>query len=452
MPLSSFPAPRVAFMPIATPTKTRIFLVLGDQPSAVQALSQVTTLNGSPDAATALVDALNSAAWTGDRTDLDKQLSGLPEAVGQACRVALDGCPDPSSVLVGANGLPMTVLRHYYFTEPLHDLVVHAGSAMDLGLQVLIVNGIEDRGAVEFDVALLSDDVELMPDELDGWWPVPSGKTIAARIHPSPKDLADVFRDPRWETNEARAYWVWIKDSNDEDYGATAEWVVEFFDQPLEADSNFRVFVPDDLDEDERGFLAPRNRFILWLALWNMSTDLDELVVSWDDHDSIVRRDMPELVRSQSREWWREMFRSVGRLGEAARRGALDELVPRTPAEEALISLATRSDYTDWAEDLMNDMELRHVYEALPVCEEDGEWHEVLGDLTGDVDVQILWTPRLAHHADPEDPTNKDLGIGDYRPKSWHRLFDRALGGAQDDLEDWISRTGSGDSEGPETR
>lgn len=76
---------------------------------------------------------------------------------------------------------------------------------------------------------------------------------------------------------------------------------------------------------------------------------------------------MPLMVQSQPRVWWREMCRSAQRLCTAARLGRWDELVPRTPAEEALISLTTRVEYVEAARERINMTGLAGQYESLPV-------------------------------------------------------------------------------------
>lgn len=181
------------------------------------------------------------------------------------------------------------------------------------------------------------------------------------------------------------------------------------------------------MDNDDLGFLTERTRFLLWLTLRSMAADLDSLTCDWPNWGSTVRDDMPSLVRDQPQEWWRSMYRSADRLCEAARRGDHAGLIPRTPAEEALVCLAARSDYVDAAHDLMNAMDLEADFARLPTHEDDEIWEEVLGDLTGDVDIEGLWASDAADRANPGDEVNQWLGMGDYRPQAWHRLFERAI-------------------------
>lgn len=426
---SKFPASPPWFIQISTPSKTRVFRLDHDLSDALRpTLVQVATVSEGLHVGGQLIDALNEAAWTGSRIALDRALSNLPAPVAQACLQALEECPDPETIPVEF-GYPLSVVRRSTFSQFSHDLAHEAKAAMNVGLQFLISNKVGVSGEIEFDALLMSGDCEVSSGQQIDWWPNPSEASVLSRLHPAPNSLEESFKDPRWETHVGHAYWVWVKDSDDPDeYTSTTEWVVEFLDVPLDPDRNFRVFVAEDNSDDEsRGFLTVRTRFLLWMALWNMSADLDGLVVDWGDYDSIVRGDMPVAIQGQKREWWRQLHRSCDRLCEAARRGLLHELVPRTVAEEALISLATRSDYVDWARDSVDLHGLHNTLEALPVSEADEVWEEVLGGLTGDVDVEIFWNPVYMNRADPADPVNQSMGIGDYRPAAWHRLFDRAV-------------------------
>lgn len=60
----------------------------------------------------------------------------------------------------------------------------------------------------------------------------------------------------------------------------------------------------------------------------------------------------------------------------------------------------------------------------------DYDWEEILPALTGDADVEALWSASWDGIEDPGDDTNQYLGMGDYRPVSWHRLFDREIPGS----------------------
>jgi hypothetical protein len=61
----------------------------------------------------------------------------------------------------------------------------------------------------------------------------------------------------------------------------------------------------------------------------------------------------------------------------------------------------------------------------------DYEWHEVPGALAGDTDIELLWTPEMDGIDNPDDQTNAYMGMGDYRPQSWHHRFERYAGDAE---------------------
>ena len=188
--------------------------------------------------------------------------------------------------------------------------------------------------------------------------------------------------------------------------------------------------------------LTPRTRFVLWLALADVAAAIDfDLSAARDgtastaeiavDEDSMVLHDFPVPAHAQPREWWEQVLRAAERLAEAARTGPDAE--PRTPAEEVVLCIATE---LGWSEALFDDlaMEDRHFarlraqFDALDERDDDFDWPEVLPALTGDTDVEQLWVHEFDGIADPDNAINQALGIGDYRPQSWHRLFDRHVG------------------------
>ncbi|PWC03736.1 hypothetical protein [Agromyces badenianii] len=127
----------------------------------------------------------------------------------------------------------MTVLKKFYFESESDDLLACADAAVDLGLQLLIEGEIDDEdGRFRMVGTLLSGEAETGPNSIDTWWPVPDGATLDRRVLTNSEELATVLGDPRWETNLARGYWLWIRDTEDADadfYSAAATWVIEFF-------------------------------------------------------------------------------------------------------------------------------------------------------------------------------------------------------------------------------
>lgn len=434
----SFPSTPHVFVPVAGAAKTRVFL-LEHSPHLAQTpnLRQVATLSGPAELGALLVEALNTAAWTGDESDLDQLASEVPSPVLLSCRAALADCPRHTALALGFDDVPLTVVQEVTFFEGATDIAREANAALDLGLGFVVENVLAADGKIEFNTTLLSGDRETTAAEQGRWWAIPPGWNVTERLHLDAPDLETVLNDPRWETRHGRVYWLWIRDDVEADadhWSATARWVVEFFDAPLAPDRNWQIFLPTEYAAEERGFLTERNRFILWISLSNISADLDGLCADGMEWDSLVRDDMPDLVHDQPLPWWIAMAKSADRLCEAARRGAIDELVPRTPAEEALICLAVRRGYVDWARDTIRAQNLEDQVKALPTAVDDDVWEEILGDLTGDVDVEALWWRDRKGIEDPDDPVNRHLGMGDYRPQAWHRLFDRAIPHGEDDL------------------
>ena len=432
MPIHGFPASAGTFISVAAPARSRLFLIGRDSAhGASETLTQVATISGPAERAQQLAAELNRAAWTGDRLRLAEIFTDLPDPVVQACERALDGCPDPTSLALGSDGKPMAVLRESIFANDPIDLAREANAAMDLSLQFIVENSLDEDGRIEFTAKLLSDEGQVAPGKLSDWWSSPPSQ-LSERILPDPVDLVKAFSDSRWATNVARAHWLWVEDEGemrDDITSATATWVVEFFDELLSPETNFRVFLQDDgLDEESRGYLTPRNRFLLWLSLWNIASDLDGNLAM--EMESIVKDDMPTSVREQPRTWWSEMRASANRLCEAARLGEVSALEPRTVAEEALISLATRRSYIEWANDSLEMSNYQEIFDSLPRSPDDEDWEEVLPDLTGDADVEMVWD-HLEGIGDPDDQTNKVLGIGDYRPSAWHTKFARAQANGQ---------------------
>jgi hypothetical protein len=429
-----FPVPARVFLALSTPARSRIFLLdEGVYRNAPTALTSVATVSGPADVGE-LIRTLNHAAATGDRAPLSATLEGLPDAVVQAIDRALDSCPDPSSLVLDIEGRPMTVLRESYHRSNSDELVLQANSAMNLGLQYLIRNSIDEEGSIEFAARLLSDEAQVRSTHDWTWWAA-EGLTLSERLKPHPRELANALADPRWETNVGRAYWLWIEDSHFADdapeTSATAQWVVEFYEQPLDPDTNFRIFQEAD---EVNGYLTERNRFLLWRSLWNIAVDLDGALSDADAADdvqfleSVVRDDMPSITHGQPRAWWELLRDAADRLCEAARIGDITALRPRTVGEEALIALAVRSDYIGWARDSFEMADYQQIFDSLPTSTDDGDWGEILPALTGDIDVEMLWQPHLDGIDDPANDINMGLGIGDYRPAAWHSLFDRAKG------------------------
>lgn len=418
-----FPTDPPRFVAVPSAGRGRVILVsepLNPAPTAVQ----VATAPADVDVKH-LVEVLNRTAWTGDEAELATVLKALPGDVAQSCRDAIAAVPPSASVALSDDELPVQVIREFWTSLRAPDITEAADAAVTLGLQLLITNKLDDDLGVELHARLLSADRESTTRE-GTWWPLPDGRSVIGRVSAT-TNFAELFDDPRWETNHARAFWGWVAD---DETMHTATWTVEFLDTPLEPDRNFRIFVTADegSDDEELGVMSPRNRFVLWLALSEIAADLDGAVAlpPWDPERCLTCAGMPQITRGQPIEWWRRMGISATELEEAARTGDLARLEPQTIAEEALIALATRRAWIDMAFDRIEDEGYRDAYEALPHGGMDGEFREILPELTGDTDIELLWTPRFDGIEDPSELANTILGIGDYRPTAWHEPFNRA--------------------------
>lgn len=184
--------------------------------------------------------------------------------------------------------------------------------------------------------------------------------------------------------------------------------------------------LPFALDDwDDPWPVTPRTRFMIWRALtvlhFSLQLDLD----AWPDRSRVTAiNDYPAFTRGQSKEWWIETQKAVERMGERMRTGV--EWNPRTPAEEAALLLACEEEWIAAAHDDVRDMGLKAAFDDLPDHGDlDYQYEEALGALIGDTDIEMIFDPSYDGLGDPEDAINAAHGIGDYRPRAWHRMFDR---------------------------
>ncbi|SHX65670.1 Uncharacterised protein [Mycobacteroides abscessus subsp. abscessus] len=447
-----YPAAAPAFYVQSTSGKARLFI--GEFGSRSRTLTPLTTVNvGSNLEVDRLVAALESAAWYGDRGPWDALARLLPEAVVLACNQALTTMPPPTSLAIGSDGWPMTVLSSRIRLSPGgEDLQRLAAAAYDTSAQVLIDNYLDDLGDGIFcRVRLLSGEAEIIEGSAESAWPRRGESAVERQVF-GPDELSEVLNDPRWLTNHARAHWVWVADREEgqEDYTSEAVWVVEYFDEAVPDDP-----VPAEPEEWQRYVvgewnpwpMTPRTRFVLWQSLIGVEVMLDTGLEGWAENevrpeDDDFMEDFPELVRMQPRSWWLELHRACMRLVDAMRTG--ESWNPRTPAEEALIYIASRTDWIDYAQQIIDDHGvLRRQFRVLPQGAQsdtndeeygdeaggapDHDWEEVPAALAGDVDIALLWTSKMDGIENPDDQTNALMGMGDYRAQSWHHRFDRYI-------------------------
>lgn len=448
-----FPAAAPAFYYQSTPGKARLFT--GEFGSRSRSVFPLTTVSVEDDRdVDRLINALESAAWHGNRDSWEALAATIPDAVVLACNQALAAMPPHTSLAIGSDGWPLTVVRSLHSLSPGgEDLHRHATAAYDSSMQVLIDNYVDDFGeGIGCRLRLLSGDMEIRKGSRESAWPA-AGESVAECRMFGPNELEEVLEDPRWLSNRARAHWFWVAEMDEADSDGDvleAVWVVEYFDEE----------VPDDPEQDEpeesQQFvvgdwnpwpMTPRTRFVLWRSLVHVLAMLEDGLGSWPEsaarpQDDFMA-DFPVLVRTQPRNWWVAMRESCSRLVEATRTGR--SWNPQTPAEEALIYIACRD---GWVLSARNDIDetgsLRRQLNKIPEGMEwdtseqmpdddtddgpDYDWDEVPAALAGDIDIEMLWMPELDGIENPDDQKNAEMGVGDYRPQSWHHRFDRYAG------------------------
>lgn len=450
---TQFPFTPQTFFVQRTPTKARVFVGQLDFNSAE--ITPVTTVNVTSEAeADRLIAALKTAAWTGDREQWRRIVAELPEAVVLACEQALASMSPHESLMLGSDGVPMTVLRTSFVGMPNDgDLLPMLSGASESSLQILVDNYRGDGDDVHCRARLLSGETEITQEQISGLWPSGDGALPIERCLFGDSELEAVLADERWLTQRARIYWVWLADSTPEEhesgsYGAELNWVVEYFDQAVPEDPE-----PDVLEEYEQFVmgdwnpwpLTARTRFVLWNSLTHLLAMLETGLALWEEaaaapNDDDFMQDYPKITWSQSRAWWVSLAKACERLVDAMRTG--EYWNPRTPAEEALIYVACQEGWIDAAREMIDmTSSLRRQFAALPEGAEpdfddldadddidgglDFEWGEVPGALAGDEDIALLWVDSMDGIEDPDDPANTVAGIGDYRVSSWHERFDQ---------------------------
>lgn len=419
MSAAAFPIDPLRFVALPNPTRNRILLV-SDVNEPSPSARQVATVPTDVDVYE-LVAALNAAAWSGDRRTFDTFQEELPEPVWHACQQALETVPTHTSVVVGDREVPLAVMVDFATRPEDDDLDEFAEATLTVGAQLMITNELHDK-ELFVNVAVLTGEPDFETGFHGSWWPLPSGARVAERKVTQPGLLSSEINDPRWRTHAVRAYTAWEPDPERTDT-RTSCLVVEYLDALLSTEHDDRF---DAEEPGESTALTVRNRFVLWHALWMIASDLDMTVASepFDPEMSMVVDDMPQMTRAQPKRWWQFMAESANQLCDAARTGDDSRLIPRTPAEEALIYLATTPGYVDAARDHIVENGFQHRFEELPLSEDDGDFREILPELAGDTDIEQMWLPHRDGIEHPDSTINQILGIGDYRPGAWHTPFD----------------------------
>ncbi|WP_282947238.1 hypothetical protein [Cellulomonas endometrii] len=229
--MTSFSPDRYTFALLNAETRSRISIVVPDvdgrRSPRVEAL---TTLVDSHDLAERLADALNLASSSGDFTGVQRLMSEMLEPVAIAVMKAVERIavpvPTGSADAAGRDDRDARVVVH-----------VRGGRGRALAvrddsrLQLVIVHELDDRGIL-MSAMLMSEDVELSHTSTPAWHVPHVEGALLERRYPGEHELLDAFSDPRWETLDSRAYWVWVQDE-DGAGGATTEIVIEHWDRDI---------------------------------------------------------------------------------------------------------------------------------------------------------------------------------------------------------------------------
>lgn len=168
---------------------------------------------------------------------------------------------------------------------------------------------------------------------------------------------------------------------------------------------------------------TPRTAAVLWAALQILAdAAYNDVEAHGDDPVADERAwqifgEYPRITYRQDAVWRRQAARSFDDL--AADLEAGHRPLPRCPAEEMALHLAL-----DEAPDLPGDEDpIAQLVDRLPRHPADFAW-DMCGDrFVQDTDILRLFDDALDGMEDPDDPINRELGIGDYRPSAWFRTF-----------------------------
>lgn len=382
---------------------------------------QVGSLDPSQVDVVGLVGAMNDAARTGETAEVEVLVRDLPDDARFAVAESLASAPVAAAMVKDNHGRPVVPIARRLATDPAA-LIEYATAAAFLGQFTLLANGSGESGLTEFGIDVYP--VKLSAGDLNtsaARMPAPErGKVVQRRQE---EDLEEAVSDARWWTHHSRLYGLTIPEGEG---SSRWVWFTEYTDELLDQPAEHLLFPAGPADQEPHTVLTARNRFGLWMSLSCISDDLEKLATGKAGKGLWLSRRLPAQIQHQPREWWRDLARSAARLTEAAHSGDVGQMVPRTVGEEALLHMAVMDEGIQAAHERAVSLGLAGVFDTLPEHEFDDEWGEILPELTGDADVEMLWMD-LADVAGPEHLVNSLLGIGDLRPEAWHQLFDRAV-------------------------
>jgi len=184
-------------------------------------------------------------------------------------------------------------------------------------------------------------------------------------------------------------------------------------------------------DDDDEVRLTARDAAVLWDCALQCASEATADIEAFGD-DS-VRDDIPDederiwlifdeypaLTFTQNAEWRRRAARAFLNLAADLAAGALP--LPRCPAEEMALHLILNA-ASGWDEDTEPD-EARTLLMNIPARAEDHDWETLRDTLFRDHDILTLYDPAAEGIADPADPRNQAITMGDYRPAAWFTWF-----------------------------
>ncbi|MFG3076354.1 hypothetical protein [Streptomyces sp. NPDC048225] len=181
----------------------------------------------------------------------------------------------------------------------------------------------------------------------------------------------------------------------------------------------------EDPDCEECGWqLTPRTADLLHTALVLLADQAyddahrlgdqflpDANATTWEVFDRL-----PALTWTADHRWRRRMARAFDDLAADLGRGKWPE--PTCTAEEMALHLAIEDAPTH-----LEDRPPTDPHHTLPEHGDDYSWDDCSDLLFQDHDVLMLFDPKLGGIADPEDPANQSMGVGDLRAAAWFDPF-----------------------------
>lgn len=172
--------------------------------------------------------------------------------------------------------------------------------------------------------------------------------------------------------------------------------------------------------------LTPRTATALWAVLSLLADrGYDDVEAHGDapvdpDGDWELFDAYPRITWAQDAVWRRQAARSYDDLAEDLEQGT--EPLPRSNAEEMALHVALRHAPDALADEWFGP----RLLDGLPEHPDDLDWDTCLSVLFQDHDILALFKADLDGIEDPGTDLNRDMGMGDYRPRSWFESFPSA--------------------------